>query len=669
MEIDIAVGRVLLRIGEPAGAALHEASRAERAHIRTRPTPIQLRPRLIRGLVGRRMELAAAVAGLDAGIPVEVSGGPGIGKTAVLRQLAYDPRADTFEDGVVYLSARHESSVDLLQRLFEAFYESDTVCKPTDAEIQRALQDKHALILLDDVSLRQRELEAVLDMAPRCAFVVGTRERCLWGEVRGVVLAGLPVEHAVALLERELERGLDPSERSPAATVCAALDGHPLRIQQAAALIRERAIPAEAWPQHISNESFVAEVMTSIDEKQRRVLLALTALTGVPVAMEHISGIAELNDVEPTLMTLVRQNLVLGTQSRYHLADGISDRLRRTEDPKPWLNRAITYFTAWAERHRRRPESLVEASDALLLVQEHACDARRSGEVLRLGLLLEGPLVAGARWGAWGTAVERCLTAARALGDRTVEAWALHEIGTRAACLGHTDSARRFLMQSASLRDSLGERAAAAVSRRNLGFVAPRAADDVGARASAMVDDRRDLSSDLLRDDVGSASIGISNTTGVGAASVVFLLCAMLGGVTYAVLPPSWKAWHVSARDSVQQAPQRDRAADTAVTPPPPRAAAEPRAASATQPPIAERANILIFTARPGSIATTRRTELCYAVSGASQARIEPGIGDVDAAATLTCRRIAPARTTTYELSAVGRDGIPVTQQLVIVVR
>jgi hypothetical protein len=125
----------------------------------------------------------------------------------------------------------------------------------------------------------------------------------------------------------------------------------------------------------------------------------------------------------------------------------------------------------------------------------------------------------------------------------------------------------------------------------------------------------------------------------------------------------------VSARDSVQQAPQRDRAADTAVTPPPPRAAAEPRAASATQPPIAERANILIFTARPGSIATTRRTELCYAVSGASQARIEPGIGDVDAAATLTCRRIAPARTTTYELSAVGRDGIPVTQQLVIVVR
>jgi hypothetical protein len=86
------------------------------------------------------------------------------------------------------------------------------------------------------------------------------------------------------------------------------------------------------------------------------------------------------------------------------------------------------------------------------------------------------------------------------------------------------------------------------------------------------------------------------------------------------------------------------------------------------QAPLAQRANILIFTARPGSIATSRPTNLCYAVSDAAQARIEPGVGDVDPAATLTCRRVTPARTTTYELSATGRDGIPVTQHLVIVV-
>ena len=72
-------------------------------------------------------------------------------------------------------------SLDLQQLLFEAFYESDEFCKPTEAEIRRGLQDKQALILLDDVHLAQDELEQVIDIAPRAAFVVATRERRLLG--------------------------------------------------------------------------------------------------------------------------------------------------------------------------------------------------------------------------------------------------------------------------------------------------------------------------------------------------------------------------------------------------------------------------------------------------------------------------------------------------------
>ena len=82
-----------------------------------------------------------------------------------------------------------------------------------------------------------------------------------------------------------------------------------------------------------------------------------------------------------------------------------------------------------------------------------------------------------------------------------------------------------------------------------------------------------------------------------------------------------------------------------------------------------DRASILIFSPRPGSIASGGPTRLCYAVSGALRARVEPGIGEVPPARTLTCIRVTPARTTTYELDAYGRDGYPVRQQLVIVVR
>lgn len=53
----------------------------------------------------------------------------------------------------------------------------------------------------------------------------------------------------------------------------------------------------------------------------------------------------------------------------------------------------------------------------------------------------------------------------------------------------------------------------------------------------------------------------------------------------------------------------------------------------------------------------------------ASETIIEPGIGEVDPTSTLTCRRVAPQRTTTYELTAYGRDGDQVRQRLVIVVK
>jgi hypothetical protein len=213
----ITVGRYVLQLGDPCGAAIREAPRAERAHFRPRSTPVLLHPRLIRGFVDRQIDLASVFSALDEGLSVELSGERGIGKTAVLRHLAHDPRAASFVDGVVYLSARHQTGSDLQQLLFEAFYETDEFYKPSEAEIRNGLHDKQALIVLDDGDLAQNELERVLDITPRAAFVVATRERRLWREARSLVLKGLPSEDAVLLLERESERSIDVTERTAAA--------------------------------------------------------------------------------------------------------------------------------------------------------------------------------------------------------------------------------------------------------------------------------------------------------------------------------------------------------------------------------------------------------------------------------------------------------------------
>jgi hypothetical protein len=358
----VAVGRFVLQIGEPSGVVVREASRTERVHARLRPTPILVRPTLIRHLLDRRIETAAAVSALDAGLPIEVSGEPGIGKTALLRYLAHHPRAASFADGIAYVRARHQPFNDLLHLIFEAFYESDETGQPTDAEIRQGLRDKQALILLDDVDLAPHELEQVIDIAPRSAFVVATRDRCLWDEVRSLALTGLCSGDAAVLLEQELERALDDAERSAAMSLCEALGGHPARILQAAALVRDHGIPLDECARRMTPAMLVAELLALLDDRQRRALLALAALPGVPLTAQHVSGIAELTDVEPALRTLVRRGLVARSQSRHRLADGVADQLRRTDDLKPWINRAITYLTTWAERSRRHPEQLLEDS-------------------------------------------------------------------------------------------------------------------------------------------------------------------------------------------------------------------------------------------------------------------------------------------------------------------
>ena len=661
----IAVGRLLLEIGEPHGAALREAMRAERAHLHARPAPILLRPRLLRGLIDRRIEVAAAISAIDAGMLVEVSGEPGIGKTALLRHLAHHPRASAFADGIVYLAARDDSSVDLLQRIFEAFYGSDTPCQPTNAEIRRGLQDKQALILLDAVRVSQDELDLALDSAPRCAFVVATRERRLWGELRSLALTGLPSEDAVVLLEREAERSFDAADRAAVERLCAAIGGNPLRIQQAAALLQERDLSLETWAGHLTAESLITELMSSGDDKQRRVLLALSALPGVPIEIQHVSGIAELTDVEALTVPLVRRGLVVTTQSRYLLADGVADRLRRTEDLKPWVNRAITYFTAGAERNRRNRESLLEAADALSRVQGHAADMKRWGEVLRLGRLLEATLVLHRRWGAWEIVIDRCLAAAKATGDRGGEAWALHELGTRAVCLDDAQRARRLLGEAAVLRDRLGEPGAAAVSRQNLGFITPPAPIvDETPQPRPRFDGAGERDSLVLRAPA-TAARRRSGWAERAALLLTFALSAIVAALAFNEASGGPSILRLLTRPSVETA------ATSSVQPAPPLTPQSPAPAPAPALAVSgpQKPNILIFTARPGSIATARPTDLCYAVSDSVETRIEPGIGSVAAADTLTCRRVTPARTTTYELTAIGRDGDRITRQVVIVVR
>jgi hypothetical protein len=338
--------------------------------------------------------------------PVEFYGQMGLGKTTLLRHLAHHPVAAVFPDGVIFLSARHQSVEDLLQCLFDAFYESDVPFKPSDAQVRHALQDKQALIILDDVDLAWYEVEVLMDAAPACAFLLASLERCLWREGQAVELRGLPADDALALVERELGHSLSPEERPSAQALCTAVDGHPLHILQAVAVVREGGCSLAEMVQRVQTpspaEALSAQVLDRLSEPERRVVAALAVLGDAPVQADLLHALTDLPDVMPVVQALEARGLVQAHSPCYSLPGTLGETVRQTWDLTLWAERVLAHLITWTEQRGRAPDQLMEEADAILHVLEWAVGAGRWTEVLRLGRAVEGGLALGRRWSAWG---------------------------------------------------------------------------------------------------------------------------------------------------------------------------------------------------------------------------------------------------------------------------
>jgi len=471
----IAIGNNIIQIGDVHGGVVNVSMPEEKPKPRPRPTPVALLPRPFPGLLDRETESAAATAAFQAPAPVEFHGQEGVGKTALLRYLAHHPNAASLPDGIVYLSARGQPLKDLLQSLYDAFYESDVPFKPTEAELRHALQGKRALILLDDVELERDEVEALLDVAPACAFMLGSPERRLWEKDQAMELGGLPPKDALTLVERRLGRSLTPQERPAARALCTALKCHPLHLIQAAALAREKGLSlTQVAHQTITPspvEALTTQVLDALSKPERQILAVLALLKGASLPAEHLGAITGLTDVGPASQMLLRRGLAQAHSPRYSLTGDLAQTLQQEWDLAPWGERALAHLTTWAEGQQQAPDRLLEEADAILQTLKWAVGADRWAEVVRLGRTIEGALALGGRWAAWAQVLRWILQAAKAVGEQAAQAWALHQLGTRALCLGDSSAARTALTKALRLREALGDKAGAAITKHNLSLL------------------------------------------------------------------------------------------------------------------------------------------------------------------------------------------------------
>jgi len=607
----VAIGNYIVQIGRVEGGVVNILNEAPPPP-KTRPQPVSLRPKPFPGLLDRETETAELIGALTSQQSVECTGQSGAGKTALLRHLAHESQLPgIFLSGVVYFQVNQQSAADLLKSLFDAFYTCDFPIKPNETEIRFYLQSVNALVLLDDVEIAAQQIEFLMNLAPNCTFIAVTKERSLLGEVREVPLKGLPIGDAVRLFEKELQRPLLSDEEKAAQLICESVACIPLQVLRAAHEARQEnrsLLPVASGGQLTPGDPRLAtSEIKSASEDEKKVLTALAAFVGAPVAAEHVGMVAGVMSVEPVLAALERRGLVQSYDRRFTLAGDVkADQLG---DLKPSFARALVHFLDWTKQRRNQPEEIARSAEAILAIQKWAVSAQAWNEVSRLGHATEEALTLTGKWDMWAKVLNDIKAAAQAQGNIAESAWTLHQLGTRALCLGDRSAAEAALKDALRIRERINDQSGAAVTRHNLNILLNPLPPKT----------KRDEPSDN-----GAGSGSISTPVFLKISVMVLVgLAALVSVVTGLII---WKS----------------RASKPPVVPP----------------------KIASFSVTPSAVPANSQAQLCYEVENAGSVRIEPNIGEKPA--TKGCLTVMPSETTTYTLVAYASDGSTTRQHVTL---
>lgn len=466
----IAVGDKVIQNNLGAGAIIQQLDPAiVRRPPRRRPTPVLQRPRPAETFVGRTFELELAAKTLDERRSVQFFGPKHTGKTTLLKQIANQPH-ESWLGGVVYYASRGcESRDDLLLAIFEFIYERDDDSRPTPPRLEALLNDTTALLVLDDVALDADELDALMAVMPSAGFVLASGAQTLWTEGEAIEVAGLDESAALALFEHRLRRPLDGSERGDVAALIQRLGGQPMQIVQMAARLRRPGVTARDLLGELGGGAApAASGVAQLSPDDRRALAAVAAVAPVALPVEHVAAVTGVGDGR-SLAALEADGLAQPNSPRYKLT--VPEGALPGEAVEEARRELLAHFVEHAEANLEHPERLLEDLPAILQILRWGKDAAPHADVLRLARASDAIAAYSGRWGAWREIVEIALDAARSSANRREEAWALHQLGTRALLFEDEGEARRRLSVALAIREQIGDRVGAQATRHNMGFL------------------------------------------------------------------------------------------------------------------------------------------------------------------------------------------------------
>jgi Tol biopolymer transport system component len=485
---DIIIGNHNFKVNTNYGTIVYNASSEPVIKRRdAKPQP----PRAPLDFFDRTGELAQVEQLITQGKPVAICGSDGAGKSALLRQAANSPAAHALPDGVILLEGLDEQGStllpgDVIQRWFDAFYLSEPPLKVTTASAQPYLSQVRPLVLLDNVALDADQLRPLLDLFPNSPALIA-RPAALPGLARPIKLGPLPRSDAIELFAATSGLLIDDGNRSSVDAICALLNDVPLAIVRAADVIREMNLPLdqaqarlEAAPPTGSDNIViglsraVALIRSVLTPLEGQVLGVAANLSGISIDPQKIAGLiegAQTDAVAAAVDHLKTLGLLHANSPRVRLDAGLREFWQG--DGRAIKDRLLAQLLR-DQRDGRFTDDAYCADELgnVLGAIEYAVQTQQWSAAITLSRAIDGYVMRHGLWDAWGQIADRVLQSAKAAGDRSAEAWALHQLGTRAIGSNKTQ-AIDLLKQALGVRQAIGETTAAAYTQHNLAILIP----------------------------------------------------------------------------------------------------------------------------------------------------------------------------------------------------
>ncbi len=464
-------------LGPVEGSVINFAPAGRRAadRIWPRAAPPRILPRPVSGFLDRDQEQNEAGTALARRQIVDLHGPDGTGKTALLSQAMQTLPLSSFPDGLVYISARNETYTDLLQSLFNCFFEADDGVKVTENDVRMQMAGKRALIVVDDANhLKEGEAEALAQVVPQCALLIAGREQQVSSGV-GIFMRGLPRAEAVALFERSWGP-VSPGDRPAVEAICAALEHVPLAIIKTASTASQRhqslqqvlqQVQPRTEPPDPVGQAFWS-IGSNLSEGERRVLAGLAAAGGSTVGVEALSTITGLapDQVDRYLNRLQNVGLVHTNSPRYGLDEGFRAHVWYAWVSEGMQTRAADYYLRRAGSLRGPAKDPDEEN--VLAALRYYFHKQMWGQVVDIVRAAEPYLATAGRWGQWRRRLNQAWHAAQQSGQQPAEAWAQNQLGIIAMVGGDRAAAEKLFRGALRIWRTLGDQTGMTIAGWNL---------------------------------------------------------------------------------------------------------------------------------------------------------------------------------------------------------